>query len=86
MLELIRWRDAHFEQDEPETERLDFICETVGWVTPHGVTDDPLYLRIAGEQTPTGDRAISYIPTACILGRFVLSFDEQLARIPSIGV
>lgn len=55
-LSLVRWRDAWFTLDDEDRE--DCIVETVGWIEKS--TDH--FVRVVGEHTPDGDRAITHIP------------------------
>lgn len=63
MIELVSWRDAHFELED-SGEQEDFIVETVGWVEESG-----RWLRIESEQTPGGPRCITRVPVENVVSR-----------------
>lgn len=63
VLELVTWRDAHFEID-PDEWADDFLVETVGWVE-----QDSRWLIIAGEKTPNGDRCVTRVPLGMVVKR-----------------
>ena len=58
----VRWTDAWFELDDSETRPAEFRVETVGFLIEDGLD----WVRVAGESTPTGYRAVSHIPRACV--------------------
>jgi hypothetical protein len=67
-LELVRWVDAHFHIDKPTKKvRKDTIVRTVGWTR-----EQDGMLRIVGERTPEGPRAITYVPLVLIVDRIPL--------------
>jgi hypothetical protein len=66
MLELVTWRDAWFEFDQPE-DRDDYLVETVGWVT-----EDDVWLHVTAENTPDGPRAVSHIPKVLVVNRRIV--------------
>jgi hypothetical protein len=61
---LVTWRDAFYDFDQPDTEREDYLVQTVGFVISYG----PLFLRIGSERLPEGDgyRSITRIPLGCV--------------------
>jgi hypothetical protein len=69
MLERVVWRDAHSWMDEPDEVPEDYLVSTVGFVT-----DEPegRFLRIDGELTPEGPRAITRIPVGMVVQRVPL--------------
>lgn len=73
VIELVTWRDAWFEFDQPDSEetRDDYIVSTVGFV----IDDGRLFLRIAQETLPGDDgyRAVTNIPQAMVLSRQLLA-------------
>lgn len=65
-LEVIRWRDAFFDFDEPEEYDPDYQVVTVGFL----VRESDVFVTIAQEVLPSGGfRAITHIPAATILER-----------------
>jgi len=62
-LELVKWRDAHFDVDKMKP-REDYLVRTVGWVK-----EGPIFLRIISEKTPDGPRAITYVPNENVMER-----------------
>jgi hypothetical protein len=67
-LELVKWRDAHFDVDKRRATRKDYVVKTVGWVK-----EGPVFLRIISERTPDGARAVTYVPNENVLERRPLS-------------
>jgi hypothetical protein len=67
-IEVVTWRDAHFDVDQRHKVREDYEVRTVGWVK-----EGPRFLRIVGEKTPDGNRAVTYVPNECVINRKVLS-------------
>lgn len=62
---LIRWRDATFAWDNPESE-VGAICQCMGWI----VDEDENGIRLAyevGENVEDGHRFVMDIPHGCIL-------------------
>ena len=70
MLEVVVWRDAHFYPDEPDEYPEDFLVTTVGWTEDTGGK----FLKITGELTPNGPRAITLVPFDNIDSRKVVQF------------
>lgn len=58
---LVIWRDAWFDTDGT-VDHEDYIVKTVGWVIDEG----PVFLTIASEQTPDGERAVTHVPRAMV--------------------
>jgi len=74
-LELVTWRDAHFDFDAPEHEEEDYVVRTVGWTLSTGL----LFLHLASEQLPDGNwRAETHIPLANIIERRTLVEEGEL--------
>lgn len=65
-LELVTWRDAYFDQDEPSVRRKDYLVQTVGWTKK-----TKKFLVVRSEKLPKGDgyRAVSNIPWAMVVKR-----------------
>lgn len=65
-LEIVTWRDAHFDIDEPSKPRKDFIVKTVGWTK-----ERKRFLTIRSEKLPHGDgyRAVTNIPWGMVIAR-----------------
>lgn len=63
-LEMVTWRDAHFEVDDREKWPKEYLCRTVGWARKDG-----RFLRIVGETTPDGARAVTRVPLGMVLKR-----------------
>ena len=57
----VTWTDAVFSLDEPEI-RDAFLVTTVGYLLSSG----PRFVRVAGEQTPDGFRAVTDIPVEVV--------------------
>lgn len=70
-LEIVTWRDAHFDQDEPVKPRKDFLVRTVGWTE-----DEENFLVVRSEKLPKGEdprwRGCTRIPWAMITKRVIL--------------
>jgi hypothetical protein len=73
-LEVVTWRDAHFDTDEPVKPREDFLVQTVGWVR-----EEKNFLVVRGEKLPKGEdprwRAVTRIPWGMIIKR------EKLGKV-----
>jgi hypothetical protein len=67
-LEVVSWRDAHFDFEAPDQEREDYVIRTVGWVLSTSVH----FLHIASEQLPDGWRCETHIPLNSIISRHPL--------------
>jgi hypothetical protein len=67
-LELVTWRDAHFDTDEPVKPREDYLVRTVGWTS-----GEKNFLVVRSEKLPKGEdpryRAVTRIPWAMIVER-----------------
>jgi hypothetical protein len=67
-IEVVTWRDAYFDTDEPAKIREDYIVRTVGWVR-----EEKLFLAVSAEKLPKGEdprwRAVTRIPRAMIIKR-----------------
>jgi len=63
-LELVTWRDAHFDADSMPSG--DYLVKTVGWVDRKG-----RWLRIRSERLPTGHgwRAKTRVPMVNVVSR-----------------
>lgn len=57
----ITWTDAVFSLEEPDT-REEYLVTTVGYLLSGGAR----FVRVAGESTPDGYRAITDIPNEVI--------------------
>ena len=72
-LELVEWRDAWFDFDQPEPDEVrdDYIVQTVGWV----VRESNRFLSLAQEILPDGDgfRAVTHIPKVVVVSRTPLA-------------
>lgn len=73
-LEIVTWRDAHFEVDEPAKPRKDFLVKTVGWTK-----ETKRFLLVRSEKLPKGDgfRAVTSIPWDMVQSR------TQLKGVPN---
>jgi hypothetical protein len=68
-LELVVWRDAHSWMDEPDEYPDDYLASTVGYVVEE---EAGVFLRVIGEVTPEGPRAITRIPVGMLVRRVPL--------------
>ena len=73
-IEVVTWRDAYFDQDEPAKVREDYLVRTVGWTA-----EEKLFLVVRGEKLPKGEdpryRAVTRIPWDVIIKR------EKLGKV-----
>ena len=60
-LVIVVWRDAWFDIDGG-IEHDDYVVRTAGWLVDEG----PVFLTVASEQTPDGDRAVTHVPRAMV--------------------
>jgi hypothetical protein len=76
-IELVTYRDAHFDFEEGEGADAEFVNRTVGWVT-----EEALWLRVVHEQQGSGDdRAVTRIPHGDVVMRHVLLYKmDQVAE------
>ena len=58
----VTWTDAYFEFEGGEP-RTDYRVTTVGFLLERG----PMFVRVAGESTPDGWRAVTAIPSSTVL-------------------
>lgn len=67
-LEIVTWRDAHFDTDEPVKPRKDYLVRTVGWTE-----EEKRFLVVRSERLPKGEdprwRAVTRIPWGMIISR-----------------
>lgn len=63
-LEIVRWRDAHYYKDLPDSVPKDYVVKTVGWVS-----EDKRFLRIVSERCPDAPRCITYVPLEGVVSR-----------------
>lgn len=70
-IEVVTWRDAHFDTDEPVKPREDYLVRTVGWTS-----SEKNFLVVRSEKLPKGEdprwRACTRIPWAMIVDRKTL--------------
>ena len=67
-IELVTWRDAHFDVEMRHATREDYLVKTVGWTT-----EGEKFLRIVSEKCPDGKKAVTYVPNENIIERRKLS-------------
>jgi hypothetical protein len=61
-LVIVDWRDASFHHDDTELPD-DYLVRTVGWI----IAETPTFLTIASERLPDGHRAVTMVPTSCVM-------------------
>lgn len=64
-LQIVTWRDAYFDLEEPGSPRKDYLVKTVGWTKKKG-----RWLVVHSEKLPDGGwRAISRVPLENVVER-----------------
>ena len=65
-LEIVAWRDAHFDLEESSKPRKDYIVQTVGWTS-----EEEHFLVVRSEKLPKGEgyRAVTRIPHGMVVAR-----------------
>jgi hypothetical protein len=75
-IEVVTWRDAYFDTDEPTKIREDYIVRTVGWVR-----EEKHFLAVSAEKLPKGEdprwRAVTRIPWGMVIKRENLRKEDQ---------
>lgn len=61
--ELVTWRDANSDVSEKDWTG-EYLIQTLGWTEEEGA-----WLKIVGERTPDGDRAITRVPLVNVVSR-----------------